>query len=231
MNWDSSKDFSNWNSEISNMEEKEKIAQKIAKKVKDGDVIGFGSGSTSFLAIKEIGKKINEEKIKITAIPTSYETKLLCSSLQIPTASILEKMPDWSFDGTDEINNKNWMIKGRGAAMFKEKLNIVNSKKVYILADDSKFVNKLGEKFKVPVECYPESIKYVINELHNLGAKECVLRAGKGKDGPIVTENNNLILDVKFDNIDESLEKSIKSITGVIESGLFIGYNNIELIK
>lgn len=220
-----------WNSEIINEKEKIALAKKIADKVKDGDVIGFGSGSTSFIAVKEIAKKIRADELNVIAIPTSYEIKLLCDSLGIKTASIMELKPDWSFDGTDEYNNKNWLIKGRGAAMFKEKLNIINSKKVYILADDSKYVSKLGQKFKIPIECFPEAIKYVEQELEKLGAEECVLRTGKGKDGPIITENNNMILDAKFTNIDENLEKDIKLIPGVIESGLFIGYKNIEILK
>ena len=231
MEWNFKNEYQEWNSEISNKEEKLKIAQKIASFVKDGDTIGFGSGSTSFLAIKEIAKKIQAERINITAIPTSYEIKLLCNSLGIKTASIMEKKPDWSFDGTDEVNSKNWLIKGRGAAMFKEKLNIINSNKVYILADSSKFVNKLGENFKIPVECYPETINYVKEELYKIGATSCILRPAKGKDGPVITENNNFILDVKFDNIDENLEKLLKQITGVVETGLFIGYNNIEILK
>lgn len=231
MKWNFKNEYTEWNSNITNIEEKMKIANKIASLVKDGDVIGFGSGSTSFVAVKEIAKKIRSSNIKITAIPTSYEIKLLCNSLEIPTASLMEKKPDWSFDGADEVDNNNWLIKGRGAAMFKEKLNIVNSKKVYILVDNSKFVNKLGEKFKVPVECYPETVNYVKESLYKIGATECVLRTGKGKDGPIITENNNFVLDVKFNNIDSLLEKNIKLITGVVETGLFIGYDNIEILK
>lgn len=231
MNWNIQDSYCNWNSEISNEKEKLRIAKIIADKVKDGEVIGFGSGSTSFLAVKEIAKKVKNQNLKILAIPTSYEIKLLCSSLGIETVSLIEKKPDWCFDGTDEIDGNNWLIKGRGAAMFKEKLNIVNSNKAYILADNSKFVNKLGEKFCVPVECYPDSINYVKKELYKLGAKSCTLRLGKGKDGPIITENNNFIIDTKFEKIDEQLEQKIKLVSGVIESGLFIGYNNIEIIK
>lgn len=231
MNWDIKEKYTNWNSEITNIEQKKKVAQKIADLVKDGDVIGFGSGSTSFLAVKEISEKIKKEHIKIIAIPTSYEIKLLCNSLDIPTTSIMEKKPDWSFDGADEVDSNHWLIKGRGAAMFKEKLNIVNSEKVYILVDDSKFVNKLGEKFKVPVECYPETVNHVKEQLYKMDAVECELRTGKGKDGPIITENNNFILDVKFKDIDVELEKKIKLIVGVVETGLFIGYPNIEIIK
>jgi len=231
MNWDKQMMQNlEWSAEVRNKEEKQKIAIKIAKMVKEGEVIGFGSGSTSFLAVCAIADRIKKENIKITAIPTSHEINMLCSYFNIPTASLLEKKPDWSFDGADEVNNNKWLIKGRGAAMFKEKLNIVNSKKNFILVDESKFVTKLGERYPVPVECFPTSINYVEEELYKMGAKEITLRKAISKDGPVITENGNFILDTKFEEIKESLEKQIKSIPGVIESGLFIGYN-IEILK
>lgn len=228
----------NWNKEIltkidfeniKNKEEKEKVAHKIAEKVKDGDVIGFGSGSTSYLTICAIAERIKKEKIEITAIATSYEIELLCHYFNIPTTTLLDKKPDWSFDGADEVNSDKWLIKGRGGAMFREKLNIANSKVTYILVDSSKLVNNLGEKFAIPVECYTNALNYVKEELIMLGATEINIRKAVSKDGPVITESGSLILDVKFDNISEHLEKDIKSITGVIESGLFIGYN-VEII-
>ena len=207
-----------WNEDITNKEQKQKLALKIAEKVNDGDVIGFGSGSTSFVAICAIAEKIKKENIKITAIPTSYEIKMLCSYFDIPTCTLQEKKPDWCFDGADEIDNNNWMIKGRGASMFKEKLNILNASKVYILADESKFVDKLCTKHLVPVECYPEAVNYVKEQLLKLGATDVILRLATKKDGPVITECGNFILDTKFENINENLETTIKAIPGVIES-------------
>ena len=219
-----------WDNEISNREQKEKIAKEIAKIANDGDVIGFGSGSTSYLAAIEIENRIQNEGIKITAIPTSYEINMLCTYLNIPTATLEEKRPDWCFDGADEVDSNNWLIKGRGAAMFNEKLNIAASTKNYILVDDSKIVNRLGEKFPIPVECNPKAINLVKEELFKLGANEIELRKAVKKDGPVITENGNLILDVRFNEIKEDLERNIKNITGVIESGLFIGYN-VQIVK
>lgn len=219
-----------WKEEIKNREQKEAIARKIAKRVQNGDVIGFGSGSTSYLTVIEIAKKCEEENIKITAIPTSKEIEMLCSYLNIPTASIMEKKPDWCFDGADEVDHDNWMIKGRGAAMFKEKLNIKTSAKTYILIDDSKVVNTLGTSFPVPVEIYPNAAFYVKEELNKLGANRQNVRQALKKDGPVITENGNIIIDVYFDNITPDLERRIKEITGVVESGLFIGYN-VEIVK
>lgn len=230
MEWNVKNEYQNWNSDIINKEKKMEVAKKIAAYVKDGDTIGFGSGSTSFLAIKEIAKKINEENIEITAIPTSYEIKLLCDSLNIPTASILQKKPDWGFDGADEVDSNGWLIKGRGAAMFKEKLNIQNAGKTYILVDDTKFVSKLGQNFPIPVECYPDALNHVRSRIEQMGGI-CSLRLAKEKDGPVITENGNFIIDVKFDNINDTLEKELKLISGVIETGLFIGYTNIEIVK
>lgn len=218
-------DFEN----IKNKEEKEKVAKKIADKIKDGDVIGFGSGSTAYLAIYAIAEKMKQENITITAIPTSYEVELLCNYLQIPTTTLLDKKPDWSFDGADEVNSDKWLIKGRGGAMFREKLNIANSQITYILVDESKLVDRLGEKFSIPVECYPDAMNYVKEKLILLGATQIDIRKAVSKDGPVITESGSIILDVKFDEISEHLEKDIKSITGVIESGLFIGYP-VEII-
>jgi len=117
------------------------------------------------------------------------------------------------------------LIKGRGGAMFKEKLLIANSKETYIIVDQSKFVDRLGSKFPVPVEVFPNALLYVEERLKALGATGVILRMAKGKDGPIFTENGNFVLDAWFDSIHSSMEKEIKKITGVIESGLFIGYN------
>lgn len=217
--------------QILNKQQKQKLAEKICEKVNDGDVIGFGSGSTSFITACEIADKIKEENIKITAIPTSYEIKMLCTKLNIPTASLIEKKPDWSFDGADEVSPNNWLIKGRGAAMFKEKLNIKNSGIVYILVDESKFVKQLCDKHPIPIECFPEAINYIKEEIIKLGGKDIELRLAEGKDGPIITENGNFILDVKFDKVTENLESKLKSIVGVIETGLFIGYDNIVIVK
>ena len=206
---------------IDNKEEKIELAKKVLGFVKDGQTIGFGSGSTSYLTGIEIGKLVKEKRIKITAVTTSSYMFELCKEYGIETAELHYKSIDWSFDGADEVDWNNNMIKGMGAAMFKAKLNILNSKKTYILIDNSKFVNFLGENHPIPVEVFPTSEEYVSEKLRELGAVDIAFRGS--------TENENSILDVRFDKIDVSLEKKIKAITGVIESGLFIGYD-VEII-
>ncbi len=230
MNWNSDIIKSlTWSENIINREGKEKVADEIANKVKSGDVLGIGSGSTSYLALLAIAKKVKAENLQIKAIPTSIEISLTCSELGIPVTTLYENKPDWLFDGADEVDPYNRLIKGRGGAMFKEKLMIRSSPVNYILVDDSKLVKKLGSKFPVPIEVFPQALLEVESKLKQMGATELNLRPAKGKDGPVVTENGNLILDARFGEIGDDLEQRIKSITGVIESGLFIGHN-VEIL-
>jgi len=226
MHWDKELFDTEWPQTISRYDEKLSTAKKIAALVKDGETIGFGSGSTSFIAVKTIVERIKGEGLSIYAIPTSKEIKAICIAFGVPTLSILEAKPDWCFDGADEVDPKGWLIKGRGGAMFNEKMIISNAPKAYILVDKTKFVSKLCESFPIPVECIPESVTSVKSRLSEMGAADIQLRpAGKSKDGPVITENGNYILDVKFDTVHEDLEKNIKLICGVLETGLFIGYN------
>jgi ribose 5-phosphate isomerase A len=230
MNWQSDIiDNLTWSADIINREGKQKVADEIAKKVKDGDIIGVGSGSTSYLALLTIAKKVKEEKLNIKAIPTSIEISLVCSKLGVPLTSLYEHRPDWLFDGADEVDPDKSLIKGRGGAMFKEKLMISSSPVNYILVDDSKMVSKLGTNFPVPIEVFPQALLHVEEQLRRIGVNNLALRPAKGKDGPVITENGNLILDAHFDEMDKKMEQKIKAITGVIESGLFIGYN-IEVL-
>lgn len=218
-----------WNGTISNLEAKQKVADKIAAKVNDGDIIGVGSGSTSYLALVVIAQKMKTEKLNIRAIATSIELGMVCNSLGVPVTSIIENRPDWSFDGADEVDPNNSLIKGRGGAMFKEKLSIASSPVNYIIVDETKLVNKLCTNFPIPIEVFPTALLHVEKELQKLGASSIVLRPAKGKDGPIISESGNLILDAMFREVPLDLERDIKAITGVIESGLFIGYN-VEIL-
>lgn len=202
---------------IENEEEKRKLAIKIASKVRDGETIGFGSGTTSYLTAVEIGKRVLNENLKIKAVPTSREIEDVCKQYKIEVTKLCDCNIDWAFDGADEVDENNNLLKGMGRAMFREKLNILSSPLTYILVDKTKFVKKLGEKHPVPIEVFADSKKLVSNELIKIGAKE-IKYAGD-------SDNNNIILHVTFDEIKKSLEKEIKQIPGVIESGLFFGYN------
>lgn len=214
---------------IQNKREKILVAEKILPYVKEGNIIGAGSGTTSLIALQLINEKIQNENISIKVIPTSLEISFICSSFGIPITNLTSNKPDWIFDGADEVDESLNLIKGRGGAMFKEKLLIHSTKKVFILVDTSKLVKKLCSHSPIPIEVFPGSITYVEEQLKKLGACKQSLRSGKGKDGPIITENGNLIIDTWFDHVTEDLEKEIKSITGVIENGLFLNYQ-IDLL-
>ena len=218
-----------WKNNVDNKEEKIKLAKRMAKRVKNGDVIGFGSGSTSYLTVIEIAKRVKEENLQIKAIPTSNIIKDLCNELKIETVSLKEKKPDWCFDGADEIDSHNWLIKGMGAALYKEKMNMKNSKENYILVDNSKFVERLGEKHPVPIECEQDKINDVKEKVKELGAIKTEIRKSNTNDGYLITDNGNYILHAWFDKIESDLEEKLINIDGVLESGLFIGYDIIVI--
>jgi len=223
----------NWFPSISNLEHKTKVAKKVADKLKDGDVIGVGSGSTSYLALCELSKRSKKESISFVAIPTSKEIELVCHQLSVPITTLSSHMPDWGFDGADEVDGNLSLIKGRGGALFREKLVMSASPLTYILADSSKQVQVLGANFPVPIEVFPESLFFVESELSRLFKGRLLdlsIRKASGKDGPIITEHGNFLLDAKFSYLSDDDEHSIKKIPGVIESGLFMGYA-VELIS
>ncbi len=216
-----------WKNNVDNKEEKLRLAKRMAKRVKDGEVIGFGSGTTSYLTVLEIAKRVKDENLSIKAIPTSNIIENLCKELKIEVTSLSIAKPDWCFDGADEIDSHNWLIKGMGAALYKEKMNMKNSKENYILVDNSKFVNKLGEKHPVPIECKIDKVDFVLEEVKKMGATNVEIRKSNTNEGYLVTDNGNYIIHAWFNKIEPQLEEELLKIDGVIESGLFIGYDII----
>ena len=182
MNWENHliKDLQ-WSNEIINREAKERVAREIAATAKTGDVIGAGSGSTVYLTLFELAKRIHEEHLYLEVIPASQEISMTCIQLGIPQTTLWDKRPDWTFDGADEVDPDRNLIKGRGGAMFKEKLLIRSSGKTFIIVDPSKLVNILGSKFPIPVEVFPHALSYVEKELRRLGSSEISLRPATEK--------------------------------------------------
>ena len=225
MNWENQLiQHLQWSDTITNREAKERVARQIAARAKSGEVIGAGSGSTVYLTLFELARRIREEQLHIHVIPASKEISMTCIQLAIPQTTLWNHRPDWTFDGADEVDPDHNLIKGRGGAMFREKLLIRSSLRTCIIIDPSKLVRELGTRFPIPVEVFPDALPYAEQELHRLGASEISLRPAHGKDGPILTESGNFILDTRFRYIDSSLERQLKTITGVIESGLFTSY-------
>lgn len=219
-----------WGRPLSNRGQKEAVAERLATLVQDGQTIGFGSGSTSYLTALAIGRRVREEGIRCQAVPTSLEISFVCAELGIPVIPLGLARPEWCFDGADEVNASHWLIKGRGGAMFREKIVFRSARRRYIVVDASKRVEKLGTNFAVPIEVFPPALALVKDGLAGLGVTSVEIRAGEGKDGPILTEAGNLILDARFAEIGPDHERAIKAICGVVESGLFIG-DEMEILS
>ncbi|MEM3536807.1 MAG: ribose 5-phosphate isomerase A, partial [Candidatus Bathyarchaeia archaeon] len=204
---------------------KRNAALEAVKHVKDGYVVGLGSGSTAAYAIEEIGKRIKSEELRILGVPTSYQTFILAVKCGIPITT-LEEHPtlDMTIDGADQIDKNLNLIKGMGGALAREKVVASASKKLVIVADETKKVEVLGKKnHPVPIEVLPFAVPLVIRKISEISGKP-VLREGKGKVGPIITDNANMLIDVFFGLIHkpQELEQKLQTITGIVETGLFI---------
>jgi ribose 5-phosphate isomerase A len=212
---------------------KKNAAHAAVQHVKNGFIVGLGSGSTAAYAIAALGEKTKRENLRILGVPTSYQAFLLAAKHGIAVTT-LEEHPvlDVTIDGADQIDPKLNLIKGMGAALAREKIVAAASKQNIIIADESKKVNALGENGQpVPVEVLPFAIAVVKRRIEAAGGNP-VLREGKGKVGPVITDNGNAIIDANFGVIDNAakLEKKLKMIPGVVETGLFIGLANIAYI-
>ena len=209
---------------------KRKAALEAVKHVKDGFVVGLGSGSTAAYAIEALGERIKREKLRVFGVPTSYQAFLLAVKHGIAVTT-LEEHPvvNVTIDGVDQVDSELNLIKGMGAALAREKIVASVSKQNIIIADESKKVTVLGESdHPVPVEVLPFAISVVKRRIEEMGGKP-VLREGKGKVGPVITDNGNVVIDASFGPIDNAaeLEKNLKMIPGVVETGLFVGLADI----
>ncbi|MGB9756736.1 MAG: ribose 5-phosphate isomerase A [Candidatus Bathyarchaeales archaeon] len=204
---------------------KKNAASEAVKHVKDGFVVGLGSGSTTAYAIKEIGNRIKREKLRVLGVPTSYQTFMLAVKCGIPMTT-LEEHPtlDLTIDGADQVDEKLNLIKGMGGALAREKIVAHSSKKLIIIVDESKKVKVLGENnHPVPTETLPFAAPLVMRKITEIGGKP-ILREGIKKVGPILTDNGNFIIDAHFGLIKnpEELEHKLKTLPGIVETGLFI---------
>lgn len=209
---------------------KRKAALEAIKHVKAGFIVGLGSGSTAAYAIEAIGERNRTENLRIMGIPTSTQAFQLAVKQGIPITTLDEHpVVDVDIDGVDQVDKDLNLIKGMGGALAREKIVAAASKLNVIIADIGKRVRVLGENDQaVPVEILPFASKLVQQRIEAMGGKP-VLREGKGKLGPIITDNGNMILDSVFGEIRDpaSLEKQLKMIPGVVETGLFIGLADV----
>jgi ribose 5-phosphate isomerase A len=210
---------------------KEIVAAELASRVKDGDKIGVGTGSTVDAALTKIGERIKKEKLNVQVVPTSLQSSWRCHEIGLTVLyPAYNGELSWGFDGADAVDKNLWLIKGKGAAMLQEKILAARCKKFVIIIDDTKLTDDLAKACAIPVEVIPEAIYVAKKGLEKLGATEITLRPATGKHGPIITEAGNIILDASFPIVEKTLERDIKSIVGVVESGLFIDYSDEVIV-
>lgn len=213
-----------WPQSISNLEQKRAVAARAAALVRDGQVVGIGSGSAAYLALSAIGERIAAEGLDVRMVTSSYETEAAALSQAIPLLPLGSIEPDWGVDGADEVAPDGRLLKGRGGAMFREKILWATAKRMYLAVDHSKHVERLGQGFPVPIEVDRCAVALLSRALSGLGARSCELRVAGGKDGPVITESGNLVMDAWFDPIQPGLHARLKALPGVIETGLFEGF-------
>ncbi len=205
------------------MEEKRKAAVSAVGLVKDGDIVGLGTGSTARYAILELGKKIEKEELDILGIPTSKATEALAKKCGIPLTTLQEyEVIDIDIDGADQVDSDLNLIKGGGGAHTREKIVASCSKRLVIIVDDSKLVKKLN--IPVPVEVLPFSWKPTASKIKELGANPIIRQTDDNRE--YITDNKNFILDCDFGLIKDprKLEKELNEVIGVIENGIFAGF-------
>jgi ribose 5-phosphate isomerase A len=210
-------------------EAKKRVASEAVNHVEDNFLVGLGSGSTAAYVIKDIGQMIIQDGLNVQGVPSSSQAMLLAVRSGIPLTT-LDEHPnlDLTIDGADEVDKKLNMIKGGGGALTREKIVVSAAKQVVIVADETKLVEKLGTTFRVPVEVLPFALATVTIGIKELGG-EPLLREAERRVGAVVTDNGNYIIDVDFGPIDdaEELNRGLKFIPGVIETGLFMNMADI----
>ncbi|MCO6429478.1 MAG: ribose-5-phosphate isomerase RpiA [Deltaproteobacteria bacterium] len=210
---------------------KEAVAEKLAARVKDGERIGVGTGSTVDMALTKIGERIKNEGLNLQVVPTSLQSAWRCQEIGLTVLyPAFNGELSWGFDGADAVDSNLWLIKGKGGALLQEKILAAKCNHFVVIVDDSKMTDDLSKACAIPVEVIPEARMIAERQLERLNATGIELRPAVGKHGPIITEAGNIILDVTFKSIDKDLERNIKSIVGVVESGLFIGYANEVIV-
>ncbi len=211
------------------MDAKERAGIWAASQVEDGMAVGLGTGSTAAYFVREVARRVREEGLKLRLLASSsYSTILQATELGLPLAT-LEQVDalDVYADGADEFDPRKRLIKGRGAAMVREKHLVHLSSRFLVLVDPSKRVERLGTNFPVPVECLPFATGLVRDGLRALGAQSVTVRpAGTSKDGPVVSDQGNFVLDARFDAAGDvaGLDEAISAIPGVVGHGLFTRY-------
>lgn len=203
---------------------KRAAAQAAVSLVQDGMTLGLGTGSTVAFFLEGLARRIAEEGLRVTGVPTSRGTEALAERHGIPllgSPGFARLSNDLCVDGADRVDAQGTLIKGGGGALLREKMVASHSQRVCILVDATKLEQVLSNSFPLPVECLPFGIE---STLASLKAQGCTAHLRERDGAPWVTDNGNLVVDCGFDSIADpgSLERGLLTIPGVVEVGLFL---------
>lgn len=201
---------------------KHEAALAALEEIQDGMVVGLGSGSTASIFIRELGKA----RRKVLGIPTSEESRRIAEEAGVPLTTFNDHpVIDVTVDGADEVSPELHLTKGLGGALVREKIVAHASKRVVIIVDESKLVEKLGSKTAIPVEVIPLAVPGILLHL-----KQAVVREKNGR--PFISDNGNNILDWKSGPVDDpaAVEKQLKAMTGVVDSGIFANVASLVIV-
>jgi ribose 5-phosphate isomerase A len=212
--------------------DKQSVALAAAQHVKNGMLVGLGTGSTANYFIAELARRQREEALKITTVASSVTSALYAQSLQLPSMAIEQLSSiDLYVDGADEYTSDRALLKGRGSDLVKEKLLAQAAKTFIAVAEASKRVDYLGQKFAIPIEVMPNAWQLAKRSLEDLGGMGD-LRPNTNKDGLWVTSHGSLVLDMQFQGNQDAaaLNQAINNVPGVVEHGIFYGLCDALLI-
>jgi ribose 5-phosphate isomerase A len=205
---------------------KKAAAEAAAKIVEDGMVVGLGSGSTAAFFVSALAQRISEERLRIVGIATSEQTAQQARNLRIPLATFAEQSQiDLTVDGADEVQPGTlFLIKGHGGALLREKIVASTSKRMAVVADETKIVERLGSLVSVPVEIVPFGWEATERKLRNLGANPSLRLSGDNK--PFITDGGHYIMNCAFGPMPDpkSVAHELDHVVGVVEHGLFLGF-------
>ncbi len=206
-------------------EAKRAAGYHAADMVEDGMVLGLGTGSTVFYMMERLSGRIRDG-LRVSGVPTSFQTAIIARECGIPLTTLDDNpLLDIAVDGADQVDPSLYLIKGRGAAHTREKCVVSAAFRFVVVVDQAKMVPRLAGI--VPVEIIPFALTPAMNQLRGLGGIPKI-RNGVQKDGPVITDNGNYIVDCRFDEIQkpEELEATIDLIPGTVGNGLFTGFRD-----
>jgi len=214
------------------MNAKQRAANAALDEIRDGMIVGLGSGSTADCFIDALGAALNAKRFRnLRGVATSNNSDERARKLGINVISLADaKQIDVTVDGADEIDTRLNLIKGLGGALLREKIVAQNSKLIVIIADIAKKVEVLGTQSPLPVEVVKFGFELHEHFLQQLGCEPTLRRTADGQ--PYVTDNDNYIYHCRFKHIDQPavLEATLRKRAGIVESGLFVGIASIALV-